>query len=172
MFRIVRIPQKSPAIEQSEIELMEIEKSCFYPEVQETWESKKKLLQSAISCFFAYVEGKIIGEAYAIDKDTIPLSNAYHKDQDNFNKLISMMTDNEVYLCSFRVLPQFNGKGIGRALISNIIVDTFDKGYMMGYAYAHESVSEHICKKFHGKIISEHKNWFGEENTRILYKIG
>ena len=61
MFEIVRIPQMSSAIEQSEIELMELERKCFYPKVQETWESKKKLLQSAISCFFAYIEGRIVG---------------------------------------------------------------------------------------------------------------
>ena len=61
MLEIVRIPQMSSAIEQSEIELMELERKCFYPKVQETWESKKKLLQSAISCFFAYIEGRIVG---------------------------------------------------------------------------------------------------------------
>ncbi len=172
MFKIVRIPQQSLVIEQGENELMEIERSCFFPEVQEAWESKKKLLQSAISCFFAYVDGKIVGEAYTITKNAIREGNAYQKDQENFNHLISMMTDRDVYLCSFGVLPHYNGKGIGRALISNIIVDTFDKGYVMGYAYAHEAVAEHICKKFHGKIISEHTNWFGAEKTRVLYKIG
>ena len=172
MFKIVRIPQTSSAIEQGEIELMEIERKCFYPKIQETWESKKKLLQSAISCFFAYVEGRIVGEVYTIGKDSIFISNAYNQDDDNFNKLIAMMTEKDVYLCSFGVLPEYNGKGIGRSLISNIIADTFDKGYTMGYAYAHEGVSEHLCNKFHGKIIAEHKNWFGAENTRILYKIG
>ncbi len=35
-----------------------------------------------------------------------------------------------------------------------------------------KGVSEHLCNKFHGKIIAEHKNWFGAGNTRILYKIG
>jgi len=172
MFEIVRIPQMSSAIEQDEIELMELERKCFYPKVQETWESKKKLLQSAISCFFAYIEGKIVGETYTISKDSISISNAYNKDDYNFNNLIAMMTENDVYLCSFGVLPEYNGRGIGRALISNIIVDTMDKGYTMGYAYAHEGVSEHLCNKFHGKIIAEHKNWFGAGNTRILYKIG
>jgi GNAT superfamily N-acetyltransferase len=172
MFEIVRIPQISSVIEHGEIELMELERKCFYPEVQETWESKKKLLQSAISCFFAYTEGRIVGEAYTIDKNSISISNAYNKDDYNFNNLIAMMTDHDAYLCSFGVLPEYNGRGIGRSLISNIIADTIDKGYTIGYTYAHEGVSEHLCNKFHGKIIAEHKNWFGAENTRILYKIG
>ena len=172
MFRIIRIAQTNSGIEKAETELMEIERKCFHPDVQETWESKKKLLQSSVSCFFAYCEDTIIGEAYTVDKESIRISDAYHKDQDNFNQLIAMMTEKDVYLFSFGVLPRYHEQGVGRSLISKIILDTIDKGYTMGYAYADSRISQHLCKKFRGKIVAEHKSWFGAKSTRILYKVG
>ena len=150
-------------------ELMNIEKKCFHPDIQEDWKGKQKLIRASASCFFAYDKNKIIGEAYTETEYEI------HDDSDDNLHMASVMEvchkEHGVYFYSLAVVPKYEGLGIAKSLWLQIIADTKNQGYKMIFSHAKEGSSSHLCEVFGGKFITQRRNWFGTGNTHNLYEI-
>jgi N-acetylglutamate synthase-like GNAT family acetyltransferase len=82
-----------------------------------------------------------------------------------------MRKENGVYFMSFAVLPEYQGKGIGRQLVSDMLYTCKEEGFKAVYSHANEGASAHLFESFGGEFIEKREDWFDTGNSHYLYRI-
>ena len=155
-----------------EHDLMEIETRCFEPDIQETWESKRKLIERSDIILFAYDENKIIGEAYTAKEAAGDMGEPGHRDTVHLEEVFAKAKkENGVYFMSFAILPEYQGKGIGKQLMADMFSVCKKEGFKVVYSHAHEGASAHMFESFGGEFIEEREDWFDTGVSYYLYRI-
>ena len=153
-------------------DLMDIETRCFNPNIQETYESKKELVESADIVLFAYDGERIIGEAYTAQEEAGDMGDPGNKDTIHLAEVFKdMKCAGGVYFMSLAVLPEYQGKGIARQLLIDMTYCCVRKGFSYIYTHAKEGSSAHLFHSLGGKMLSKRENWFDTGNTHYLFKI-
>jgi GNAT superfamily N-acetyltransferase len=148
--------------------LMKLE-DLFPDGLQEDEEDKRLMLQKdTISCFFAFHDHQVIGEAY-----TLRTHETYDSDDDKhlsgvFDKCA---TDNGVYLYSIAIAPEWQGKDIGKRLMMKILTESKNKGYKVLFSHSREGGSTHLHKFFGAVQIEARPDWYETGETYYLNKI-
>ena len=153
-------------------ELMAIEIACFKPELQETYDSKKELIQDAEIVLFAYDKDEIIGEAYCIRSYPDGLLDDESEDANHLWDLFEDIGDtNSIYFMSFAVLPDYRNQSIARLLLDDMISLCKYAGYSSIFTHAKMGASAHLFEKAGGELIEKRSNWFETGENYSLFCI-
>jgi GNAT superfamily N-acetyltransferase len=151
-------------------ELMEVEELFIGTELE--WEDKKDMLENSASCFFAYDNGRIIGEVYAVDENEEDVEEGNEKDAEHLSSVMERCKNEKaVYMYSLGVLPEYEGKDIGKRLMMNLLIDLKEKGYKKVFGHLKEGGSSHLAHFFEGNLLETREDWFQTGKTYFLYEI-
>ena len=158
-----------------ENDLMEIETRCFEESIQETWESKKELIEKSDIALFVFADHKIIGEAYVAKDEAGDMGNPEYDENKDAQHLAEvfdrMRKEGGIYFMSFAVLPEYQGQGIGKDLIQTMFDQAKKEGFRVMYTHANEGTSEYLFIKLGGEFIEKRVNWFDTGHDHSLYRI-
>ncbi len=154
--------------ERLEDSLMNIERSCFHPNIQETAETKREMLEMEDTiAFVAEVDRKTVGESYGFPlRNVINLPGAFVLSQRYLGKRVKAL-----YHYSIGVLPEYQGMGIGKALKRATILEAKRQGYRFLVGHAKEGAALELNKKLGARVTESYDDWFNTGNTHYLYEL-
>jgi ribosomal protein S18 acetylase RimI-like enzyme len=158
--------------EDFEHDLMEIETRCFEPSIQEDWESRKDLIEHSNIILFVYDGEKIVGDAYCADEEAGDMGEPDDVDTIHLEEVFAKMKEeNGIYVMSFALLPEYQGRGIAKQLVSEMVSISKREGFKVMYSHAHEGASAHLFESVGGKFVEKREDWFGTGFSYYLYRI-
>lgn len=153
-------------------QLMTIEEVCFKPEIQESYESKRNLIEQADIVLFAYDGPNIIGEAYTATSAAGDMGEEGDPDAEHLKGLFELMDQEDaVYCMSLAVLPDYRGQGVAKQLLWDTIQKCKESRFNLLYSHAKVGPSAHLFGLLGGQCVEERENWCGTGDTYILFRI-
>jgi GNAT superfamily N-acetyltransferase len=141
-----------------------IEETLIFEDIYEknlrlSLERKKEILTKGFAAWMM-VDGILAGEIYGIRP-----SDLHEKIED-----VDGNERDTIYLYSTTILPQFQGKGLGK------ILQAYWQGSLppsikviIGHATTDIRMKIHLF--FGAKLLKEHRNWYGTKRTAQFYRI-
>jgi len=144
--------------------ITKIENSAFEEEVRQdeedlgqTFTYKKSVCLIAVHKNRKRIVGYIMGA---------PLDwYAYLEDDDHYGK------NDSFYIESTAVLPEYQGKGVGKILKEALIEEVRKKGYKRITSHATNEIIKHINEKFGFRVIGFVKRWVGKRDAWYMEKL-
>jgi ribosomal protein S18 acetylase RimI-like enzyme len=164
-------------------DLLRIEEKCFHPNLQETWDDKVDLLENSISYFLAFdgewQTGRVIGEIFAIALKDVPVEEddlSKEKEGEYWKTLkVSYLREPVAYIYSIGVLPDYQGQGIAKRLMVNLLRDLKDDGadYTHVISHCRNGASMTIHGMFGFDVLHRVTNWYDvrEDYTCVELKL-
>lgn len=123
---------------------------------------KSEILARSDIKLWLFVDGKIAGETYGM---------AVPKIGEDLEGCSAYQRPDALYIYSIAILPQFQGKGLGKLLKAYSLGLAFGKGFKLVIDHAHEGPSLRLNQYFGAKVISEHRDWYETGETYYLNEI-
>jgi GNAT superfamily N-acetyltransferase len=155
---------------------MRVENRCFPPELRlDTNEKKEAVSREGAIVLLARMDGKVVGEAYGFSLDTMG-----EKDDPKDGQRLAFIelahrypgAGNRVfYNYSFAVLPEYQKRGIGTRLKSELIAVAKASGYVFFVDHARDGPSLHIDQHLGARVIKPYRNWYRSGKAHFLCEI-
>jgi len=138
--------------------IMKIENSAFEREVrQDEYDIESTFIDEKSICLI--VKDKESKEIVAYTMSS-PLEDYYFLFFDShYGKY------NSLYLESIAVLPKYQGKGIGKLLIENLIEKARKRKYKRITLHATNEIITHICEKYGFRKVKYYNKWVGNRDA-------
>jgi GNAT superfamily N-acetyltransferase len=137
------------------------------PELRVDEAEKANQLSMCVS-HYMFVDGKIAGEIYSMTmaelRDDEPdMPDIFDAKYDNAAKVI--------YASSMAFLPEFQGKGLAKALKAYHMGYLKALGYDLLIGHATHDGMDTVNDFFGARFLSEHENWYDTGRTARFYEI-
>src|SRR3989339_58437 len=143
-------------------DIMEIEQACFHQNLRESEASLSSAFKDPNNIFLVLKDhkGKIIAYSYGTPLEKAEAVNT--NDPECYRP-------KTLYVQSSAVLPDFQGKGIGKRLKQKMVECARERGYHNIAGHARSGASLKINLKHGAKVVKGFKNWGGTGETYCYY---
>lgn len=134
----------------------------FHPNLAMSYRDKLHVLNQADLAVWMFIDNVLMGEAYGVSPSRF--------DEEIEGLAVFKQNKNVTYLYSIAIAERFQGKGLGKILMSYYlgVVTGFDR-IVLGHFL--EGPSDFLAQTFGGEFVKKFPNWYGTDRTAILRKI-
>jgi GNAT superfamily N-acetyltransferase len=136
---------------------------AIYPDALQMDLPEKQVLRDAIDSVFVwmFIDGECIGEAYGVPLKSLdePVEGLADADQ------------NAMYCYSNTILPDYQGKGLGKLLKAHWLGLVKGSGFATVYGHARPNGSQQLNDTFSVQWLGNFSDWYGTGETYKLYKL-
>lgn len=140
----------------------------FEPTLQIDPEEKKELICASDNAVWMYVDGKLAGETYGLTP------SAYAEGSDDEKDVIEDCDpedDDSVYCYSTTLLPEFQGKGLGKLLKAYWLGVVKSNGHSKICGHATSPAALKLNELFGAEVKSTREKWYDTDRTAHFYEI-